>query len=227
MVRLEISSKSSWINGGEKRYPLTCSRLLQMNTAAVYSLSIAVWRRWVVLDGFGDGSVCGGRVGVKLWRDQIGKMFSSLSASLWFSTLPSFGDPPAAGRWVTPPMLFFFFFIICEEEPRGVFGVGWREEKGGGIPHRHRRVFTRWPAFSNKSGPLIAVNPRCLIHCICARQGKSRMWLSCNMTWSCAHACPCVQSLNSTYIREIKPNKTLRWSYIVHSPEGRSFPLLA
>lgn len=35
------------------------------------------------------------------------------------------------------------FFIICEEKPRGVFGVGWREEKGGGIPHRHRRVFTR------------------------------------------------------------------------------------
>lgn len=31
---------------------------------------------------------------------------------------------------------------------------------GGGIPGRHRRVFTRWPAFSNKSRPLIALNAR-------------------------------------------------------------------
>lgn len=28
-----------------------------MDRAAAYSLSIALWRRWVVLDGFGDGSM--------------------------------------------------------------------------------------------------------------------------------------------------------------------------
>lgn len=53
-----------------------------MTKAAAYSLSIALWRRRVVglLDGFGDGSMV--EEWGKLWRDQIGKMFSSLSASL-------------------------------------------------------------------------------------------------------------------------------------------------
>lgn len=59
-----------------------------MNKAAAYSLSIALWRRWVVLDGFGDGSMV--EEWGKLWRDQIGKMFSSLSASLSLSGFQPF-----------------------------------------------------------------------------------------------------------------------------------------
>lgn len=74
----------------------------------------------------------------KLWRDQIGKMFSSLSASLSsFLPFPSFTDPPAAGSGVTPPLrrlqfafFFFCFFFVCKEET--TWSIWSRLERGGG-----------------------------------------------------------------------------------------------
>lgn len=146
-------------------------------------------------------------------------VFLSLRLSLVF--YPSLFRRSACCRQKGDAAHAFFYYLR-----RGTTWSIWsrleRRERRG-IPHRHHRVFTRWPAFSNKSRALIAVNSRCIPHCIRARQGMLRIWPSRNVTWPRMWACPCVQSLNSIYIRKINPNTTLRLLYTVHRP----FSLLA
>lgn len=98
---------------------------------------------------------------------RCGKMFSSLSASLRFSTLPSFGDPPAAGRWVTPPIPFF-----CLQ--RGTTWFIWsrlaRGERRGHPPHPrgiHRRVRACTRTGTQAETPACAFSTT--RYCMCAR----------------------------------------------------------
>lgn len=65
-------------------------------------------------------------------------VFLSLRLPLWFSTLPSFGDPPAADRGVTPPhpptVIHRVFFVCKEETTWSIWSRLERGGRGGGIP---------------------------------------------------------------------------------------------
>ena len=120
----------------EKWIPWLAARPQQTNKAAAYSLSIALWRRWVVLDGFGDGSV------VEEWektmagsdREKCFPLSPPLSLVFYPSPLSPIRLLPAAG-WRRPSAasnsrFFFFFFFVCKEET--TWSIWSRLERGGG-----------------------------------------------------------------------------------------------